>query len=56
MKEEPGSGYDAIIIAVNHREYLDLTAEDFKSLSNGSAVLVDVKSIYLEQFKTNRTA
>jgi UDP-N-acetyl-D-glucosamine/UDP-N-acetyl-D-galactosamine dehydrogenase len=54
LKEKPGSGYDAIIVAVNHREYLDLTAEHFKSLSNGSAVLVDVKSIYLKQFKTKQ--
>jgi UDP-N-acetyl-D-glucosamine/UDP-N-acetyl-D-galactosamine dehydrogenase len=54
LKEKPGSGYDAIIVAVNHREYIGLTAEYFKSLSNGTAVLVDVKSIYLKQFKTKQ--
>jgi UDP-N-acetyl-D-glucosamine/UDP-N-acetyl-D-galactosamine dehydrogenase len=51
LKEVPGSGYDAIIIAVNHRDYLGFTTDYFRSLSNGSAVLVDVKSIYLDQFK-----
>lgn len=51
IKDKPGTGYDAIIVAVNHREYLDLTADYFRSISNGSAVLVDVKGIYLKQFK-----
>ena len=39
--------YDAIIVAVNHKEYLDLNESYFKSLlKDGKGVFVDVKGIY----------
>ncbi len=50
MKEKAGNNYDAIIVAVNHKEYLDLSVKDFKSMSNGTAVLIDVKSTYKKLF------
>ncbi|MCF6242643.1 MAG: nucleotide sugar dehydrogenase [Bacteroidales bacterium] len=38
--------YDAIVVAVNHKEYLDLNEEYFKQIMNGKGILVDVKGIY----------
>ncbi len=44
---EIGSDYDAIIVAVNHREYNTLTEDYFKSiLKDGKGVFVDIKGIY----------
>ena len=39
--------YDAIIVAVNHQEYLDLNENYFKNLlKDEKGVFVDVKGIY----------
>jgi UDP-N-acetyl-D-glucosamine/UDP-N-acetyl-D-galactosamine dehydrogenase len=38
--------YDAIVVAVNHKEYTDLTPEYFHSISKGTPILVDVKSTF----------
>jgi UDP-N-acetyl-D-galactosamine dehydrogenase len=53
MKHEYGFGltkvsgqYDAIIVAVNHKEYMNLTEEYFVKLSNKGGIFVDVKGIY----------
>ena len=44
--------YDAVIVAVNHEQYLDLKEEDFKKyLKGGKGVFVDVKGIYKDQIK-----
>ncbi len=51
LAEKPSSDYDAIIVAVNHREYLDLEESYFHSLSHPKAVLVDVKGIYRGKIK-----
>ena len=45
--EQPGTQYDAIIVAVNHREYADLNEPYFKGLlKDGQGVFIDVKGIY----------
>ncbi|MCE3295030.1 MAG: nucleotide sugar dehydrogenase [Crocinitomicaceae bacterium] len=50
--EKPTANYDAIIVAVNHREYKDLPESQFKSyLKNGHGVFVDVKGIYRNKIK-----
>lgn len=42
-----GSNYDAIIVAVNHKEYKALDETYFKSLlKDGKGVFVDIKGIY----------
>jgi len=55
MKHEYGVGlapkhandYDAIIVAVNHKEYKALSEQDFKAmLKDGKGVFVDVKGIF----------
>lgn len=38
--------YDAIIVAVNHTNYKALDLDYFKSLMNGSPILIDLKGIY----------
>lgn len=43
---EAGNDYDAIIVAVNHREYVNMTADDFKSMMSDNGLLVDIKGIY----------
>jgi len=49
---EPAKDYDAIIVAVNHREYKSMNEEDFKSLlKNGQGVFVDVKGIFKDKIK-----
>ncbi len=49
--EKIANNYEAIIIAVNHREYLNLNEDYFKSITNESAVLVDIKGIYKGKIK-----
>jgi len=37
--------YDAIIIAVAHNQFVKLTEDDYKSISNGNKILIDIKGI-----------
>jgi UDP-N-acetyl-D-galactosamine dehydrogenase len=48
---EPAGDYDAVIVAVNHREYLGLDEAYFKSITNDQAVLVDIKGIYRDKMQ-----
>jgi UDP-N-acetyl-D-galactosamine dehydrogenase len=43
---EPGNDYDAVVVAVNHREFTDLTPGYFRDIMNGAPILFDIKSIY----------
>lgn len=52
LADQIGSGYDAIILAVNHKEYCNLDEDYFKSiLANGHGLLADIKGIYRNQIK-----
>ena len=52
LSEGPKGKYDGIIVAVNHKEYLDLDENYFRSLlNNGKGVLVDLKGIYKNKIK-----
>jgi UDP-N-acetyl-D-glucosamine/UDP-N-acetyl-D-galactosamine dehydrogenase len=46
-----GKGYDGIIVAVNHRDYLSLDEGYFKKLMSAKGVLVDVKGLYRGKIK-----
>lgn len=46
LTEKPGKDYDAIVVAVSHREYRDLEESYFCSLAAPDAVLADIKGIY----------
>ena len=47
----PTGVYDAIILAVNHSDYVGLTEDYFKSLSTPSGIVADLKGIYRGKFK-----
>ena len=51
LKPEIGTNYNAIIVAVNHDEYLNLDEDYFKSIGNGNPILIDLKSIYNKKIK-----
>ncbi|MBN8703376.1 MAG: nucleotide sugar dehydrogenase [Bacteroidetes bacterium] len=46
-----GKGYDGVILAVNHNEYLKLDEKYFKSILGKGGVLVDVKGILRGKIK-----
>jgi len=41
-----GNNYDAIIVAVNHKQYLDFDETYFQNISANKGVLIDIKGIY----------
>ncbi|MBC7448467.1 MAG: nucleotide sugar dehydrogenase [Hymenobacteraceae bacterium] len=43
---EVGTGYDAVVVAVSHREYLTHDEAYFRGLMDAPGVLVDVKGLY----------
>jgi UDP-N-acetyl-D-galactosamine dehydrogenase len=43
---EPGTGYDAVVVAVNHKQYLNLDEEYFKGITADNALVFDIKGIY----------
>ncbi|MEZ4938933.1 MAG: nucleotide sugar dehydrogenase [Crocinitomicaceae bacterium] len=50
--KEPTGKYDAVIVAVNHKEYVNLSEKDIQNLlKDNDGLLVDVKGIYKDQFK-----
>ena len=52
LLKQPLTNYDAIIVAVNHQEYLSLNEDYFKSLfKDGKGVFIDVKGIYKSKIK-----
>jgi UDP-N-acetyl-D-galactosamine dehydrogenase len=47
LKENPTNDYDAIIVAVNHREYSKFTEADFKGMMrDDKGIIIDLKGIY----------
>ena len=51
LMEKPGKKYDAIVIAVNHREYLHLDEAYYKSILSDGGILVDVKGVLRNKIK-----
>lgn len=50
LTEKPSSDYDAIIVAVNHKEYKNMNESNFKDLlKDGKGLFVDVKGIFKGQ-------
>ena len=46
---QPSGKYDAIIVAVAHREYRGMVEADFLGFANAKCLLVDVKGLYSNQ-------
>ena len=49
LADDVGSGYDVIIVAVNHREYRDLDESFFLGITKEDGILVDIKNIYKDK-------
>jgi len=47
LAEKAGNDYDAVIVAVNHKEYCNLTEQDFEGMLKGDdGIVVDLKGLY----------
>ncbi len=46
LKDKPTGKYDAIVLAVAHKEYRHFEEKDFAAMLNDQGILVDVKGIY----------
>jgi UDP-N-acetyl-D-galactosamine dehydrogenase len=51
LKDQISSDYDAIILAVNHEEYMELDEKYFKSISKEKAIFFDVKGVFKNKIK-----
>jgi len=48
---EPKGTYDAVIVAVSHKQYVSLAEGYFKSLMDDKGILIDVKGTFLNKTK-----
>ena len=46
LMDKESNDYDAVVVAVNHKAYLELDMEYYKSIMNDSPILMDLKAIY----------
>ena len=51
LSEKPGNDYDAIIVAVNHKQYLDLNEDFFKKHSSEKGIVIDIKGFLKDKIK-----
>jgi UDP-N-acetyl-D-galactosamine dehydrogenase len=51
LSDGPTGKYDAVIVAVNHKEYVGLDESYFKSITNDKAIVVDLKGILRGKLK-----
>jgi UDP-N-acetyl-D-galactosamine dehydrogenase len=53
LKKAPSGKYDAVILAVSHKEYVDLDENFFTPLLNKEGIVVDVKGILRGRIKNH---
>lgn len=51
LTDNIANDYDAVIVAVNHKDYLSLTEDYFDSITEGKGIVVDIKGIYKGKIK-----
>jgi UDP-N-acetyl-D-glucosamine/UDP-N-acetyl-D-galactosamine dehydrogenase len=51
LTSKAGNGYDAIIIAVNHKEFKSLDENYFKSLLGKDGLIIDIKGVFKDKIK-----
>jgi len=51
LTEKTAKDYDVVVAAVSHDKYKDLTEDYFKSITNDSALFVDIKGAYRNKIK-----
>lgn len=49
--EKISDDYDAVVVAVNHQEYMDLNESYFESITNEKAFIVDIKNMYHDKIQ-----
>ena len=49
-----GKGYDAVVVAVAHKQFKDLKEKDFIEVSGPDALLVDIKGLYRGKIRKMR--
>ena len=54
LVSKPGKDYDAVIIAVNHNEYKDLTESWFQNILSKDGLVVDIKGVYKGKIKETK--
>jgi UDP-N-acetyl-D-mannosaminuronate dehydrogenase len=45
MTQHIGNDYDAIVLAVGHKEYKEIWEDELNQMSNGELLLFDIKGI-----------
>ena len=45
---ESNKKYEAIVVCVSHHQFIDLKTEDYKSISAGNPIVLDIKGIVNE--------
>ena len=51
LKKQPEGKYDAVAVAVAHKQYRDYTEHDFTGLLNDKGIVADVKGLYRNTIK-----
>ncbi|NTV84683.1 MAG: nucleotide sugar dehydrogenase, partial [Bacteroidales bacterium] len=51
VSKAPAGKYDAVVVAVAHKDYADLQESDFVALLNEKGILVDIKGLYRKRIK-----
>jgi UDP-N-acetyl-D-galactosamine dehydrogenase len=52
MSAKPDKNYDAVIVAVCHKEFMDYDEKYFQSLCNEDSLFVDVKGVFRNKIKS----
>jgi UDP-N-acetyl-D-galactosamine dehydrogenase len=52
LVKELENDYDAVILAVNHKEYLEYNEDYFKSITSPDAFFFDVKGVFRKKIKS----
>jgi UDP-N-acetyl-D-glucosamine/UDP-N-acetyl-D-galactosamine dehydrogenase len=52
LVKAPSGKYDAVIVAVGHKDYLNLGEGDFRELLDDKGILVDIKGLYRKRVKS----
>lgn len=54
LTENTGKNYDAVIVAVPHKSYIDLDDQDFAELTCEHGLVADIKGIYRGRIKSRK--
>ena len=46
MVDDIGKNYDAVVVAVAHKSFIEKSLEDYRAVSNGDLILFDLKGLY----------